>query len=150
MKVQVSGGMRLEKILHHLKSAKAVSLSYGYYPKSTYPDGTPVAQVAFWNEYGTDTIPERPFFRLANQQLPNKLSVCFSGTALAKGQGIVCDNKLSLVGEIAVNTLQESIKMGVRHYVPNAPATIRAKKSTKPLVDTGRLFMAPSYQVNGA
>ena len=30
---------------------------------ATYPDGTPVAMVAFWNEYGTKRIPPRPFFR---------------------------------------------------------------------------------------
>ena len=33
---------------------------------SRYPDGTPVTNVAAWNEFGTSRgIPERPFFRLA-------------------------------------------------------------------------------------
>ena len=35
-------------------------------PLSTYPDGTPVATVAFWNEFGhggESPSPPRPFFR---------------------------------------------------------------------------------------
>ena len=38
----------------------------GFFQDSRYPDGTPVTNIAAWNEFGTSRgIPERPFFRLA-------------------------------------------------------------------------------------
>ena len=39
------------------------SVRVGVLENATYPDGTPVAMVAFWNEYGTKTSPVRAFFR---------------------------------------------------------------------------------------
>ena len=39
------------------------SVRVGVLENATYPDGTPVAMVAFWNEYGTRTSPVRAFFR---------------------------------------------------------------------------------------
>ena len=41
------------------------SVRVGVLENATYPDGTPVAMVAFWNEYGTRLAPPRPFFRNA-------------------------------------------------------------------------------------
>lgn len=38
------------------------SVRVGVLESATYPDGTPVAMVAFWNEYGTKTSPVRAFF----------------------------------------------------------------------------------------
>ena len=40
-----------------------LELEVGFFESATYKDGTKVAQVAYWNEYGTPTIPPRPFFR---------------------------------------------------------------------------------------
>lgn len=39
------------------------TLRVGFLETEKYPDGTPVAMVAFWQEYGTKTAPPRPFFR---------------------------------------------------------------------------------------
>ena len=40
-------------------------VSVGFMEGATYPEGTPVAAVAFWNEYGVPSHnqPPRPFFR---------------------------------------------------------------------------------------
>ena len=38
-------------------------VAVGFMEGATYPDGTPVAAVAFWNEFGKEGQPPRPFFR---------------------------------------------------------------------------------------
>lgn len=63
------GGARMTKVLHQIgKSAGAKRVRVGYLESATYPDGTPVAQVAFWQEFGTPAarfpIPPRPTFRM--------------------------------------------------------------------------------------
>ena len=40
-------------------------VAVGFMEGATYPDGTPVAAVAFWNEYGGPGRQPRPFFRLS-------------------------------------------------------------------------------------
>ena len=38
-------------------------VAVGFMEGATYPDGTPVAAVAYWNEFGASGTPARPFFR---------------------------------------------------------------------------------------
>lgn len=52
---------KLKEILG--KTSKGEVLRLGFLEDATYPTGEKVAQVAFWNEYGTQTSPPRPFFR---------------------------------------------------------------------------------------
>ena len=40
-------------------------LEIGFFETARYPNGTFVAQVAYFNEFGTLNIPMRPFFRNA-------------------------------------------------------------------------------------
>ena len=147
MQVRIRGGEKLKAILSRLKTVQPGFLSYGFYAKSTYSNHLPVAQVAAWNEFGTARTPERPFFRHANAQLNTHMGQFFKGIALQKGAKVVPTQQLHQFGTIAVNTLKQSIIGSGITYVPNAVATVKAKKSTKPLVDTGRLFTSPSYQI---
>ena len=115
-------------------------------PLSTYPDGTPVATVAFWNEFGhggESPSPPRPFFRTMiakeSPSWPGKMehlakSTKFDGAAVLK-----------LIGEDIAGALQESIANFTDP--PNAPSTVKAKGFNKPLVDTGQMLRAVSYEV---
>ena len=62
----------------------------GFFSTARYEDGTPVAAVAAWNEFGTETIPERPFFRNALAESERGVS-----NILAKG----IDTKKMVVDE---------------------------------------------------
>lgn len=148
MKAEITGGKKLKAMINRLKPAKSAAISYGYYPdKATYPNGLSVAQVAFWNEYGTERIPERPFFRHANRLLGNEMAYRLKGFSLEQSDKLVHDRTLHNIGEMAVNNLKQSVTgLGI-HYPANVPATIKAKKSSKPLIDTGRLLNSPAYQV---
>ena len=60
------GGGKFKAVLTDLVAkvaVKAVTQAGVISPTASYPDGTKVAQVAAWNEFGTERIPPRPFFR---------------------------------------------------------------------------------------
>ena len=62
----LKGGDKLEAALREIsrKVSKPGKLRVGFLEGATYPDGTPVALVAWWNEFGTeDEFPPRPSFR---------------------------------------------------------------------------------------
>ena len=62
----------LDEFLRRAKTADGVNaVEIGFFSDAKYPDGTPVTNVAAYNEFGTENkdgserIPERPFFRQA-------------------------------------------------------------------------------------
>jgi hypothetical protein len=61
----LKGGDKLEAALREIsrKVSKPGKLRVGFLEGATYPNGTPVALVAWWNEFGTKKIPPRPAFR---------------------------------------------------------------------------------------
>ena len=135
------GGDKLQATLDKFKSEKPIRLEYGYYPNSKYPDGTYVASVAMYNEFGTSAIPERPFFRHANAILVNDIA------KIAKKHKTLSSRFAGAVGEIALNNLKQSILGFGIDYAPNSPYTVSSKKSSKPLVDTGKLLNSGAYTI---
>ena len=68
----VTGGAKLKAALQAGRKATRVrTLQVGFYSTARYQDGTPVTNVAAWNEFGTRNkdgtvrVPERPYFRNA-------------------------------------------------------------------------------------
>lgn len=57
-----TGKANIKAILKRLEKLSDQSLSVGFFANSQYPDGTPVASVAMWNNNGDGNNPERPFF----------------------------------------------------------------------------------------
>lgn len=62
--VSLSGGGGLDRKLSELaaKVSRPATLRVGFLEGSTYPDGTPVAQIAAIQNFGASHIPARPFF----------------------------------------------------------------------------------------
>ena len=60
----LSGGDKLAKILADIGGKAQGSVDVGFMSGATYPDGTSVAQVAFWNEFGHGgrLPPPPPFY----------------------------------------------------------------------------------------
>ena len=111
-------------------------------------DGADLVDVAIWNEYGTKHIPSRPFLRQATDKNLDKwldLSEKLAGGVL---DGRVSPQQLlNLVGVRAKADIQNEIRDG--DFVPNAPATIRRKGSSQPLIDTGRMRQSINYRIEG-
>ena len=101
----------------------------------------PVAQVAFWNNFGTKRSPPRPFFN--NMIAKNSPRW---GEALGKilaANGYDEDNALGLMGQLMQGQLQQEIID--TNTPPNAPYTVRMKNgATKVLVDSGVMLQSVS------
>lgn len=105
-----------------------------------------VLDVAIWNEFGTDTIPERSFIR--SYYDANRERVIGWILAAARSYVLNGDRKaFELVGQKIVGEIQLRIAQGIPP--PNAPSTVARKGSSKPLVDTGQLRSSITYKVEG-
>lgn len=120
-------------------------VSVGFMEGATYPEGTPVAAVAFWNEYGVPSRNQspRPFFRqmiaAESPTWPGKMA------KLAKATDYDGDRVLALMGEDIKGALQKSIND--LQDPPLAPSTVGAKGFGKPLIDTSHMLNSVSYEV---
>ena len=118
-------------------------VAVGFMEGATYPDGTPVAAVAFWNEYGGPGRQPRPFFRqmiaAESPTWPDKMA------KLAKATDYDGEKVLALMGEDIKGALQQSINEF--QSPPLAPSTIEAKGFAKPLIDTSHLLNSVTYEV---
>lgn len=119
-------------------------LEIGFFETARYPNGVFVAQVARYNEFGTLNIPMRPFFRNAIQK---NIKKWYATLQNAINQNATPNKALSIVGEVARADIIQSITD--LRTPPNAESTIKQKKSTNPLIDTGLMRRSVTYKVKG-
>ena len=131
----------LSKALSKYKDMNA-SVRVGVLENATYPDGTPVAMVAFWNEYGTRTSPVRAFFRTTVSE--NKKNWVLSVQNLMK----MHNDPKRVMGLIGVH-MQEQIVQSINTWSdpPNSAYTIAKKGFDKPLVETALLMRSIKSEV---
>lgn len=111
-----------------------------------YPDGTPLINVAVWNNFGTRTAPRRDFMTLGGQlsvkatkKLREKLvTQVNAGTIDPKGA-------LAILGPVVEAQYQKAIVD--LSDPPNAPFTVSQKGSSNPLVDTGQMAQSVTHVV---
>lgn len=155
MKTKVT---RNEALFNEIKKIKDARVRVGWFEESKYDDNTPVANVAFWQEYGTKRgIPERPFMRPAafkNEKNWTQLAKQEIAKCVDSGKPLtVAMEKLGLVVQgdvqaaiIAVTDppLKEStIKARLRRKrVKKITASL-----TKPLIDTGTMLASVQHKV---
>ena len=146
----VKGGDKFNEFFRNFKNKtrQKGQLASGFFSNSVYPDGTKVAQVAFWNEYGTLTknnkqfIPPRPFFRNVIKAKLKEWSSNFS--ILLSKYNYDFDKAYSSLGELIRDDIQQSIVQ--LKNPPNAPATIKIKGKNTPLQDTGDMLRSVDYE----
>lgn len=142
------GGKLLTKLSKIAKNAKKARLTAGFYKDAKYEDGTPVAQVAAANNFGTQDsggfIPPRPFFTAAVTANKDKW-VEHYGKALGKSDFNV-ERSAKLVGEEMRADIVDSINNWADP--PNAESTIEKKGRNAPLKDTYHMMRSVGYQYN--
>ena len=118
------------------------SVRVGVLENATYPDGTPVAMVAFWNEYGTRTSPVRAFFRTTVSE--QKKNWVLSVQNLMK----IHNDPKRVMGLIGVH-MQEQIVQSFNTWSdpPNSAYTIAKKGFDKPLVERGIMMRSIKSEV---
>lgn len=162
---RVVGGKKLDLALKSIeqKITNGGVLRVGFLEGSRYPERTnarflkavgssatpsvvpsiPIAQAAFWNEYGTTRAPSRPFFRTTIAQKSK-------GWGVKLGQAIKFTNydgqrALALLGQ----DMRDDVENAIAQWSSpgNAPLTIKIKGFDKPLVDSGDMQRAVDYEV---
>ncbi len=101
-------------------------------------DGVTIAMIGLYNEFGTKGIPARPFMRSSfaeNKKQVEKIKASQYAKILAGKQTV--KRALGLIGEFMVGKVK--LKITSLRTPKNADFTIRIKKSSNPLIDTGRM-----------
>lgn len=112
--------------------ARKMKLEVGFFRDARGENGERVAEYAYRNEEGLG-VPKRPFLvRGINSVAKRALE------EIAKAEG-------AKAGVIATNGVKTYITKG--EFTPLAQKTIQAKKSSKPLIDTGALRQNVQFRV---
>lgn len=136
------GGKFKAALKQAVDKAAGGTVRVGIIESQTYPDGESVAQVAYWNEYGTATIPARPFFR---NTIAEKQGEWADKAAELLKQSDDTNHALALIGEGVKGDIVETIQNF--REPENAPSTVKKKGFNKPLIDTGDLWRAIQSEV---
>jgi len=138
------GGEKLQRVLAEIGSNMEGSVSVGFLGGATHPDGTSVAEAAFFNEFGTTKIPARPAFRamIANES-PGWGVMMGKAAKHYDYNGVTV---LQFMGVKISEQLQQSI-VGWQSP-PNAASTIKAKGFNKPLIHTSHTLNSVDFEVN--
>ena len=133
----------------------------GYFETAKYPDGTPVASAAYWNEFGVaeKNIPPRPTMRPAADETKKewKVTSLRAMKAILNG-GETMVSVMEKLCDRCAGTIRKNIK--TLTSPPLAISTILARQSiknqnkkvvslslAKPLVHTGLMLDSPTYKV---
>lgn len=141
---KIRGG--IEGILKRIKTPGTVDV--GIIDAGRHDDSErTVAQIAFDNEFGTEINPERSFMRSTMQEKRQQI-IKLQKSLLKKisNGSIKVEVALGLVGEFTADLIRRKIVS--LKSPPNAPSTIEAKGSSNPLVDSGQMKNAVTYEVN--
>lgn len=135
----VSSDKGLKALLKRCEASK-LSITVGIHAEEgagTYEGGTTVADVATYNEFGTERIPARPFLSgwFDGNQAEIKAKLKSAGEKIKNGADPHA--ALDLVAQWAAGQVQKGISAGVPP--PNAESTAARKGSATPLINTGQL-----------
>lgn len=116
----------------------------GFLENATYPDGKSVAMIAAIQDFGTGTIPPRPFFRNMIAAKQGEWPGAIDG--LLKANDYDIDKTLQQTGAAIAGQLRQSIID--TNAPPLSPVTIRRKGHAKPLIDTSHMINSVDFEVN--
>jgi hypothetical protein len=142
---------KLKKLKERLKGIKKAYVSIGVHEDAgEYEGGLEVFQVALWNEFGTETIPARSFFRSTLAEHEADINHWRADLLKEVIEGkITVQKALSTIGF----RVRELIKNKINSNVPpeNAPSTVAKKKAEgvapRTLVETGLLLRSIEFKV---
>jgi hypothetical protein len=105
----------------------------------------PLAVIAAIHEFGLGDMPRRSFLRSAYDENLPMIDKMIQRVANGAVFGLGTNAALNQLGNVVQGMVQRKIVDGP--FVPNSPATIKRKKSSKPLIDTGHLRQSIRYVI---
>lgn len=106
-----------------------------------------VAEIAFLNEFGGPRNPERSFMRSTIKEKKKAVIALQKKLLVQIREGeMTIEKALGLIGKFMASAMsQKVVKL---RDPPNSPATIAAKGSSNPLIDTSQMVNSITYEVN--
>lgn len=105
-----------------------------------------LCDIAAWNELGTSEIPSRPFMRDSVDNHAEKINAFLQQQLRLLAQGKTTAEQIyKSIGVFQKGLVQKEIVDG--DFEPNAPSTIKRKKSDKPLIDTGKMRQSVNFVI---
>lgn len=122
------------------------AIEVGLFENSGEHDGTPLAQIGFWQEYGTARIPARPW--LSGGAAFVQRAALRDITKIVQRLGKLPDEPERVLAPLA-KAIAEGVKSYAinHHWTPNAKSTIKQKGFDWPLVETGEMIDAIAGRV---
>lgn len=106
----------------------------------------PLAVIAAIHEFGLGDMPQRSFLRSAYDENLPMIDKMIQRVANGAVFGLGTNAALNQLGNVVQGMVQRKIVDGP--FVPNSPATIKRKKSSRPLIDTGHLRQSIRYVID--
>lgn len=140
----MKGGQGLEQWLRDISTLKSSTIEVGFFQTARYVSGDSVATVAAENEFGKKGVPARPFFRLSIEEMADSMTDVVK-TQIDVQKGEVNPQLPDHLGLWASAIIAETIT--TLTSPPNSPITIARKKSSNPLIDTGKMRNSVTWKV---
>lgn len=137
-------GKRFFKEIEELKKLQ-VRVGFQHGEETDEDSGADLADVAMWNELGTAHSPPRPFLRQSIDNNVSRVNAMCKAQLRAVAQGKTAKDALQAIGSMQKALVQDTIRNG--DFEPNAPSTIKKKKSSKPLIDSGRMRQSVNFVI---
>lgn len=146
----------LNELNKRLKKASGFEVDVGYpmgeeglsFPNPHYDGEVSIIEVAIRNNYGLG-VPKRAFMDHATEDMRKTYLRIMAtlGEKLVEGTASI-EKVLDVAGLEAEEDIRNSIENGP--WKANALETVKRKKSSKPLKDTGSLINRPTHRVRRA
>ena len=136
-----------KRFFAEIDELKKLELRVGFqHGEENAGNGADMADVAMWNELGTANAPPRPFIRQSVDNNAGQINAMCKAQiqAIVRGEKTAKD-ALQALGVMQKGFVQATIRNG--DFTPNAPSTIKKKKSDKPLIDTGRMRQSVNFVI---
>lgn len=134
-----------KRYFRELQKLAELEVQVGFQGDEAYEDGTSLAEVAAYNEFGTSDMPERPFMRQSFENHEAELQAACDLVNQTLASGGTTEAALNKLGVTVRGLVQEEIVGG--GFAPNAESTIRKKGSEQPLIDTGFMRQSVDFVV---
>lgn len=112
-------------------------------------EGVAIVDIAAIQEFGSESVPSRPFIRRTADMAQPDLSNFARRQVGSMLDGVYsAEVVLERLGSWYVQRMQATIHGGNAYFVPNAPSTIAQKKSSQVLIDNADMLRAIDFEVS--
>lgn len=137
--------MGIDKVLENVIELGGKQVKVGIQAGSGSHDGVDILDIAIYNHFGTRNIPSRPFVSDCFDKNQGQISEAKKRIVYRVMEGMPASAGMAQLGQWYQDVLKGHIRNG--GWVPNAPATVKRKGSSRPLIDTGQLVNSVRWEI---